>query len=363
MILRRNSGGSLSGLAVLSFISLVLSACSPLYILEAAYEEGRILAGREKITDVLADPATPDMTRSRLLTVLSAREFATASGFDVGNSFTRYYDLRRSVFSWVLVASQPDSFALVSWWYPIVGTMPYKGFFDKEDAISEEQELAKEGYETWVRGAETMSTLGWFNDPVMSTTLAEGDEALVNTVLHESFHATVWIPNHVDFNESAANFIGMAGAVSYYEKMVSGCGNSDTCPAREKLANARNIYSLQLKIGDILGSLYDRLQTLYASGQSREEKLRQRVAIFEEETGELRKLHPALSVLKEVNNAELMQLRLYMKQLRDFERLFSAVGSLNAYIECMRSIKARLEEDESQDPFLFVKGEENDICR
>src|SRR5690606_33281988 len=115
----------------------------------------------------------------------------------------------------------------------IVGSVPYKGFFEKEDAEHAAQKLELAGFETWVRGTDAFSTLGWFDDPVLSTTLSNSIPSIVDTVIHESVHSTVWIKGRVDFNESLANFIGGQGAYQFFKEKYELCQSEDPgCKAK-----------------------------------------------------------------------------------------------------------------------------------
>ncbi|NMC62629.1 MAG: aminopeptidase [SAR324 cluster bacterium] len=338
-------------------LSFSIIACSPGYVLRAAVEEGRILAGREKIEDLLRAKSTPEEIREKLQLVLSARNYAEDLGLNMGDSFTRYYQLDRDVFAWVLMASKKDSFTLVHWWYPIVGSFPYKGYFSKESAEELAKELELEGYETWLRGTDAISTLGWFNDPVMSTTLSREPVSIVNTVFHESFHSTVWIKNHTAFNESAANFFGYATSPIFFERQKALC-TSDLCLAavEKQLQESLYVFQRELVIGDILSSLYDKLDKLYSSSKAKESVLEERVQIFKEETEALHNLYPNIKVLQSVNNAELMQLKLYLSKLRDFEQLFNKNGrDPSRFIAIIRDIQVKSEKDSTLDPFSLLE--------
>ena len=104
----------------------------------------------------------------------------------------------------------------MTWWFPIVGRVPYRGFFSVDDALDAERDLQKEGYDTYVRPTAAFSTLGWFNDPVLSTTLQTDDVEIVTTVLHELAHRYLFVPGQVGFNESFANFIGRVAAIQFF---------------------------------------------------------------------------------------------------------------------------------------------------
>ncbi len=332
----------------LTLLSLTLSACSPAYVIEAAYTHSKILLGREDIDTVIADPKTPTEERAKLSTVLAARRFAQDMGLDPGESFTRYSRVDGEVLAWVVAGAKPDAFELHTWWFPIVGTVPYKGYFDRPDADAEAKRLEKKGFETWVRGTEAFSTLGWFNDPVLSTTLRHDHLAIANTVIHESVHSTVWVPNHVDFNESLANFIGVQGTVDFARAL--------TPPDPQRLTDAEESRRREFEIGAALIKLYEALDTLYSGPASREEKLAQRAEIFDREMAPVRAAYPTLKILRTINNAEIIQLKLYLTALPDFAALFEREErDWRRFIARIGEIKSRVEADDSADPFAILK--------
>lgn len=326
----------------LIFLSVSLSACSAGYVMRAAYEESKILCGRRDIKKVIADEGTNAEIRRKLILVEDARNYAEKIGLKPGQSFTKFYQLDREVLAWVLMGSKKDSFGLKTWWFPIVGSVPYKGFFEKEDAESASEELKKKDFETWLRPTEAFSTLGWFNDPVMSTTLNNSDARIVNTVLHESLHSTVWIKDSVPFNESLANFIGNEAGVNYFESRLNENLSDQTLKdSLEKgLAEAKGTLAISYELNNILHELYSELETLYNSSKSHEEKVAERSIIFDRVMGPVRQRYPGLKILKEVNNAEIMQLRIYFTYLDRFRSVFERCGrDYNKFLQAMAKLK------------------------
>lgn len=343
----------------LCLLAVVLSCCSPAYIMRAAYEEAKILAKREPIEDVIADPTTSSIEKQKLRLVTQSREFGKTIGLDPKKTFTKYSRVDRDVLTWVVLASKDDSFSLHEWWFPVVGSVPYKGFFELEDAKEEGRKLERKGYEVWIRGADAFSTLGWFNDPVLSTILKNDDLRIVNTILHESVHTTVWIKDHVDFNESLANFVGAAAAIDFYKSAWAACGQEDTACRDIQSANIKKAEDAQrreLEFGDMVGALYQQLDGLYKGSASREEKLAQRKIIFEKITSEFKARYPAYQRMKEINNAEIMQLKLYLTALRDFDAAFQNVtGKWDKFLHGIMEIKSQIDKDRAQDPFRFLR--------
>ena len=335
------------------------TACSPGYVMRGAYEQSKILLARRDIQKVIEDPQVSPENREKLQVVLDARAYAQRIGLEPKGSFTTYSEVSRDPLAWVVVASRRDAFALHTWWFPIVGTVPYKGFFDKEDGEAEVGVLQAQGYETSMRGTEAFSTLGWFDDPVVSTTLKNSQTRIANTVIHESVHSTVWIPGSVAFNESLANFVGSQGAVLFFAERMDACrASGGACDLQEQqLAAAKREYSFQFELAEVVDALYSRLDRLYNdSALSSEDKIAQRVALFEEVMAPFRKKYPTVAILKEVNNADIIQLKLYLSQLWLFHELFvQRDRRWGSFMEAVREIKRRVDEGPAKDPFIVLK--------
>ncbi|MBX7138528.1 MAG: aminopeptidase [Oligoflexia bacterium] len=332
-------------IAAIGIILGALSSCSPLYVARAGYEQAKILWHREPITELLRGSTVTADEREKLSAVLDARAFAGTIGLTPGDSFTTYTRIERNELAWVLLASKPDSFSLFTWWYPIVGTVPYKGFFEKAAAEKSGRILEEIGYEVWIRPTEAISTLGWFNDPLLSTTLRNEAATVVNTVLHESTHSTIWIPGGVDFNESLANFVGARATIEFFESRRELCADQSCTQRLAALVDrAKAIYNSQLALSEMIEGLYGKLDRLYRSDKPKEQKLAEREAVFEEFLTPVRAKNPKLQAFKQLNNAEIIQFKLYLTGLRGFEGLFAKhSGSWPAFFESIRLIIDRLE--------------------
>lgn len=187
------------------------------YLARAGWEEAKILWRRREIEDMVSDSSVAPQLRAKLSLVLDARAFAAADlHLDAGESFTTFSQLDSDTLVLVLSAAHRDRLAHHRWWFPIVGHVPYKGYFDLDAAQREERAFRDRGYDTYLRPASAFSTLGWFNDPVVSTTLRADTLALANTVIHELVHNTFYAPGQAEFNESFANFVGARGSADFY---------------------------------------------------------------------------------------------------------------------------------------------------
>jgi len=212
----RGAGWTLA-LALLSLLLLAIVTPLGRYLARAAWEEGKILGRRRSIIALIADSTTTDETRRRLQLVVDARRFALETlALDGGESFTTYSALDRDTLVLVLSAARRDTLAPHTWWFPVVGRFPYKGFFDPRAARDAAAGLERRGLDTWLRPASAFSTLGWFNDPLLSTTLRLDTLDLANTVIHELTHNTLFLRGEVPFNESFASFVGARGAAEFF---------------------------------------------------------------------------------------------------------------------------------------------------
>jgi predicted aminopeptidase len=325
--------------------------------MRAAYEQSKILLSRRPIGDVIKDPATSKEDVDKLTLVLEARRFAQEIGLSPGGSFTKYADIGKDTLAWVVMGSRKDSFNLYTWWFPIVGTVPYKGFFNKEDADQQARKLADSGFESSVRGTEAFSTLGWFNDPILSTTLKNSATRIVNTVIHESVHSTVWIPDNVAFNESLANFVGSRAAIDFFKQRRGALGNSTVSASSgldSAIAQAELEHRFTIDLADVVSEAFKQLEALYnRQDLSSEDKINERQSVFDKVMQPFRNRYPKANTLRVLNNADLLQSTIYMTDLRGFEKLYSDVhGSWLEFFVRIRDIKTELAAGKYSEPFV-----------
>lgn len=173
---------------------------------------------RKSIEAVLADPTVPEGDRRLLARVGAVRRFAAELGLSVDEQYTDYVDWPGDRIVTTLVRTRAGSLEAVPWRYPILGALPYKGFFDQARAEAEAARLERDAaFEVCVSGVSAYSTLGWIDDPVTQPMLRRGPGSLVETLFHELVHATAFLPDAADFNESVAQFIGQQAALRFFE--------------------------------------------------------------------------------------------------------------------------------------------------
>lgn len=186
-----------------------------LYGARQGYGQLKIVMEAKPIAKLMDDPAFPDSLKMKLELIQEIRKYAIDSlGLKDTKNYTTVYDQHGEEIMWVVQACEPFQLAPKMWKFPIVGAMPYKGFFEKERAMNERNQLEQEGYDTSIRNPGGWSTLGWFTDPILSNMLKRNEGDLASLIIHEMVHATVFVKDDVNFNENLASFVGDTAA--YY---------------------------------------------------------------------------------------------------------------------------------------------------
>jgi predicted aminopeptidase len=224
----------------------------------------------------------------------------------------------------VLQAAPRDCICPHTWRYPIVGRIPYKGFFDLNAARREADGLAARGYDTYLRPSSAFSTLGWFNDPLLSTALTGDSVELAATVFHEIAHNTLYVKSATPFNESYAQFVGYHAAQSFFRE------RGDSLLARR----AADRWHDEIVLGDFYANLVNRLQVLYDTHPDSVALERGRAEAGTWARTELQ--GPVASRLRTftigrvperpVNNARLVGARIYRTRLDLFDRWYEQHG-------------------------------------
>jgi predicted aminopeptidase len=314
-----------------------VSGCSPLYVMRAAYEEEKILWRREPIIDFLEKPGTAADTKEKLALVLAVRDYADKTlKMNVGGSYSTYSYVDRPALTYILTAAPKTELKPHTWWFVFVGRVPYKGYFSAEDAHRAAAELQREGYDTVIRTSAAFSTLGWFDDPLLSHLLRYDRVTLANVIFHELLHNTLYVKGSAGFNESLANFVGGHAAIDFFRDKF---GDGSVEHQRAVLA-----WQGELEFADFLEGMTNTLNALYASNIASQDKLRLREEVFARSKAEwARRFGDPSSyqsrsfVQQPLNNAVIIQYTLYLKKLKLFEALYDAEGkSLTRLIASIR---------------------------
>jgi predicted aminopeptidase len=316
----------LIGVAAAAVVGIILISPAGCYLSRGAWEEGKILARRKPIAELVRNDTVAPDTRAKLALVLRARGFAaTALGLRAKKSFTAYSPLDRDTLVLVLSAAYRDRLEPYTWWFPIVGRVPYKGYFDFKAAQKAARKLFERGYDVVLRPSDAFSTLGWFNDPLLSTTLRRDSVDLVNTVIHELTHNTFYASGSAAFNESFASFVGARGAADFFR-------SNGHLAAVERM-NAE--WEDEKVLGAFWTELAAKLESAYARHpDSREARIAARDTVYVDArralvsdiAPRLRTVSPFYAQRVPLDNASLLARRVYAKRLDLFDAVWEKEG-------------------------------------
>ena len=239
-------------LALLS-LGLMGTGTTGCYLGHVAAGQLRLLHQRRPIVEVLADPSTPPDVRERLSVVPRVREFAVDLGLDVGGQYTSYVEWPGDRIVTTVVATRPGELDPAGWYFPVVGRVPYKGFFDRERARAEVERQRARGRDVCEFAVPAYSTLGWFDDPVTGPMLRGVEGQTVETIVHEFVHATVFIRSDADFNEGVAGFVGEEASVLFYAEADR---PGDARRERRRVEDGRRIQAERLDLRRQFAELY-----------------------------------------------------------------------------------------------------------
>jgi len=228
------------------------------YGVEMGYNQLSIVWNAKPIEVYLNHTSTPDSMIHKLKLIQKARRFAIDSlGLVNSTNYTSVYDQKGKTLLWNVSGCKPFSFEAKKWSFPIVGDMPYKGFFDYEKAKEEARLLKEEGFDVRIRPVGGWSTLGWFNDPILSNMLSRSDGDLVEFIIHELTHSTLFVKGEIEFNENLASFIGVEGTKRFFQSSIDQDSTQLNIYLNEE-------YDTKLFYAHVLNGV-DKLNTLYTS--------------------------------------------------------------------------------------------------
>jgi predicted aminopeptidase len=329
---------------------LFLTGCQLPYYLRNAYGQVEILWARQDLQKALLREDLSAEEKEKILLVQDVRQFAKEKfNLNTEKNYGSFVQLDRPFVTYVVNASEPWALKAYEWDYLIVGRMPYKGFFQEELAKKEKLQLEKKGLDVYLRGVTAYSTLGWFRDPILSSMLRGKPHKLVNLIIHESVHATLYIKNSADFNEQLATFIGNKGTEIYYLEKEG--PNSKTVQLIQDENHDDHLFS-EFISGEIAA-----LKKWYSLYQGPKQSSVKSQRLKEIQVRFSQNVQPRLKTASylhfseiELNNARLSLYKTYMNDHSQFEALYEKVG--RNMQEFLRQIQ-KLED--SKDPAKALK--------
>jgi len=299
------------------------------YLSQAAYGQLDLLSRARPIDKVIRDPNTNIRVAAMLAEIPQIKQYGRSYGLNINRNYSTYSALGRPAAVWFVGAADPLAFKPVQWCFPIAGCFAGLGWFDEDDGVAHKLALDAEGYDTIIRPASAYSTGGWFPDPVLSTMLGGGNDALpglANVILHESVHATVLVPDEPFFNESFASYIADA-LTDHWIAVRFGPGSP------EDLAWALG-QALRLPVVARLLDAYQQLKRVYDGSDPRDKKLAAKARIIDD-------LVADLHIRRRPNNASLTETRVYNGGLTSLLEAHRACGDVRSLILAGKTLTRR----------------------
>ena len=304
--------------------ALLLNGCSSVaYYGQLAEGQWQLLRARQPVAQVIADPATPPQLRSHLAHAEQARVFASQQlKLPDNRSYRVYADIGRPYVVWNVFATPELSLQPVTHCFPIAGCVAYRGYYQQGAARGAAALMRQDGLDVYVGGVEAYSTLGWFDDPILSSMVGWGDERLVTLIFHELAHQRFYVQNDTEFNESFASFVEQEGTRQWRVARGLAAIGGDQGQQREQFIRL------------VLASR-ERLQAIYSGTLDEAHKRQAKRAEFERLRREYRQVRDGqwggdkrydAWVYGPLSNAKLLPFGLYDQWVPAFEALFREVG-------------------------------------
>lgn len=325
-------------IAILCSMAILVASCAQLgYYVQAAQGQYSLLSDAKPIDDWINDPATEEVLKLRLSKVKQIRAFAAKElGLPDNGSFKSYTDLKRPFVLWNVVATPELSLRPEQWCFPIAGCVTYRGYYNKDEAQRFANDLRRNGYDVQVGGVPAYSTLGWFNDPVLSSFIQYPEVKLARLVFHELAHQIVYVPGDSQFNESFASAVEEAGV----ERWIAAFGD-DTL--REKHG------AIEVRKQDFLALLLKHRALLadnYASDASKSAKRRRKAEIFQSLQDEYQELKTKWGgyagydrwFAEPLSNAHLASIATYNDHVPGFRALLEQKKTFPKFYKAVREL-------------------------
>ena len=319
-------GASRRGACAALLAALALTGCAGVeYYAQSVSGHLGLMYRARPVETVIAAPDTSPRLAARLRTAMEIRDFASDTlALPENASYRRYVELDRPYVVWTVVAAPELSLEPRHWCFPVAGCLSYRGYFSESAATEYAGALESEGWDVTVAGVRAYSTLGWFDDPLLSSMVALPEHFLAGIVFHELAHQRLYVPGDTEFNESFAVVVERAGVRRWIE--VAGRGD---LAERHMVAAERRAAFL-----DLARATRRELEAVYASSRSDGQKREAKIRRFER----LRSRYAALRATwaggptydfwfeRGVNNAAIALLSTYDRWVPALEALLARSG-------------------------------------
>ena len=325
------------------FCLSVFSSCKVDYLFHVSMRQMDLLNRRVSIEKALEKYDFTEEEKKKLKLVSEIKTFARKNlKLDIDEDiYSTYVQLEDPYVTYLLRVASAYELKAYKWKFPVIGSAPYKGFFDKEKAKKAAESFSKKGYDVWVRGVKAYSSLGWFEDPVLSSMLDYPESYFVLLIFHELAHTVLFFKDHINFNERFAEFVGRKATLDFY-LYKEGEGS-------KTVQNLRQEWKDQLLFSSFMMREYKMLDKWYKDNKGQINIEMKKKRLKEIQYRFVSNVQPQLKVIRydyfsqiELNNARLLSYRSYNYNMEEFEKLFrseSVNQSLLSFVEYCSQFK------------------------
>jgi len=313
--------------SVIVLLLVCVSGCSTIgYYHQSISGHFKLISKRERIVDIVNDPARDEKLIKQLHLVEELRIFASKQlKLPENDSYRSYVQLDKPYVTWNVFAAPEFSIALQQWCFLVVGCVPYRGYFDEAEANGYAQQLSKQGLDVYVAGVPAYSTLGWFDDPLLSSMLDRGEIVAAAYIFHELAHQQYYLKGDGAFNEAFATAVEEMGVFEWLHQQD-----------RKQDAQRYDDWLLQKSIfSEFIKNSRNEFETLYEKEYDLEKMQVEKEILIAEMR---RKFENLSSEYKHIaryskwmsgplNNAQLGAISLYRELVPAFRRIFGLCGN------------------------------------
>lgn len=332
------------------FLTLVLTACSgPGYYVQAISGQWQLMHARQDIQALIDDPATSPALSDQLQAAASIKEFAAdVLGLPGAQSYTTFVEVDGTALVWNVVAAPEFSLQPKKWCFPVAGCVPYRGYFEQQKALESAARLERKGLDVSVSPAAAYSSLGWFDDPLLSTMISGPDTRLAAYLFHELAHQRLYRKGDSVFNEGYARFVEESGVTNWLESQNR----------HDELRRWKQLREFGMDFVNLIKQARDQLSDLYRSNQSETAMKEQKAEILAALPSSYQRLSDEKwqgerlydSWFKEpLNNARLALFNTYSGSTCAFARLMAEAGGEWQEFHRLAMLKSRLPDIEREE--------------
>ena len=314
---------------VLVFILFILgcASCSTIaYYHQSISGHFSLISKREPIADIVNDSAQDEKLIEQLMLAQQLRSFASSRlKLPDNNSYRSYVQLDKPYVTWNVFAAAEFSIALQQWCFLVIGCVQYRGYFDENDAQGYAARLADQGLDVFVAGVPAYSTLGWFDDPLLSTMLDRGEIVTAAYIFHELAHQQFYVKGDSAFNEAFATVVEEIGVRRWLQQQQ----RIDELNKYEDWLQQKTVFSNFIK------TARQELEQLYAQDLTPEAMRIEKMNKITEFRGNFKNLNKQNFQLSRytkwvsgpLNNAQFGAIALYRELVPAFKRIFELCSS------------------------------------